>query len=99
MNQEKIRSIIEDCDSLVTFPHGNEHCILPEHYDMLASEIANSGDIIPDVRLSLLKVAKCPCCDGSGAIPHEARTPEGSYVDWEQCQWCDERNKVISNEA
>ena len=36
---EKIRNLIEDYDSLVQYPHGNEHCILPEHYDELASKM------------------------------------------------------------
>jgi hypothetical protein len=36
---------------------------------------------------SLLSVAKCPCCDGSGAN-------QISDDDWEQCQWCDEYQKL-----
>ena len=40
--KDKIREIIELNDSLVGFKHGNEHCILPEHYDELAQEIADS---------------------------------------------------------
>lgn len=35
----KILEIIENMDSLVQFPHGNEHCILPEHYKELADDI------------------------------------------------------------
>jgi hypothetical protein len=35
----RIREIIELNDSLVAFPHGNESCILPEHYDEMAKEI------------------------------------------------------------
>lgn len=41
---EKIRDIIEDYDSLVKYNHGNEHCILPEHYDELAKKIDESID-------------------------------------------------------
>jgi hypothetical protein len=70
--------------------------------------------------VELLKVAKCPCCDGSGAIAAQIRSRqvvtremaldagepsmEGSlYSDdeWEQqqCQWCDEKNRLISEIA
>ncbi len=35
----------------------------------------------------LLKVAKCPNCDGSGGIPHQVGNGEWEQ---EQCQWCDE---------
>ncbi len=35
----------------------------------------------------LLKVAKCPNCDGSGAMPHQVADGEWEA---EQCQWCDE---------
>lgn len=47
--------------------------------------------IAPNV-IELLRVAQCPACDGSGAIPHQIG--EG---DWElqQCQWCDERQQAI----
>lgn len=42
--------------------------------------------------LGLLKVATCPACDGSGAIPH-GPLPDGSW-EAEQCQWCDERKAI-----
>lgn len=38
---------------------------------------------------SLLEVAACPCCDGSGAY-------YDGYGEVCQCQWCDERTKVIA---
>jgi hypothetical protein len=38
--------------------------------------------------LKLLGVAKCPNCDGNGAI-------QVAEDDWEQCQWCYERNEKI----
>ena len=41
--------------------------------------------------LGLLKVSKCPACDGSGSIPHQVR--EGEW-EAEQCQWCDERSQI-----
>ena len=44
--------------------------------------------------LSLLKVATCPACDGSGAIPH-GPLPDGSW-EAEQCQWCDERKQALA---
>ena len=61
--------------------------------------VVKNNVVLDGVMLSLLKVAKCPSCDGSGAIPHEAMTPNGSEVDWEQCQWCDEQKKIIDSEA
>jgi hypothetical protein len=42
----------------------------------------------------LLKAADCPDCDGSGSIPHQFM--DGEW-DQQQCQWCDERNKMIYN--
>lgn len=37
----------------------------------------------------LLKVAKCPCCDGSGGYYNNDGQPT-------QCQWCDETKKAIA---
>ena len=37
--KEKILETIELMDSLVQYPHGNEHCILPEHYNELADDL------------------------------------------------------------
>ncbi len=37
--KEQIREIIESNDSLVQLDLQNMHCILPEHYDILANEI------------------------------------------------------------
>lgn len=39
-----------------------------------------------------MKVAKCPNCDGSGAIPH---TFFDGDVEWEQCQWCAEKEEFL----
>jgi len=39
--KEQIRTIVEMNDSLVQFKHGNEHCILPDHYDVLTKEIVD----------------------------------------------------------
>lgn len=53
------------------------------------------------VAIGLLKVAKCPACDGSGAIGHEVGGcgPDGENDTrecvWEQCQWCDERAQLL----
>jgi len=41
---EKIKEIIENNDCLVEFPHGNEHCILPELYDELSHELLDLFD-------------------------------------------------------
>ena len=66
--------------------------------DCLIDDIQKALNVgLADAMLSLqlLKIAKCPACDGSGAIPQgNPQDPE-----WEQCQWCDERNRLISNEA
>ena len=40
----------------------------------------------------LLKMAKCPNCDGSGAIPHQVADQEWEA---EQCQWCDEVKQIL----
>ena len=45
--------------------------------------------------IELLKIAKCPDCDGSGVISgynHILNEPEQ-----EQCRWCFERNQWIEN--
>jgi hypothetical protein len=44
-----------------------------------------------DALRALLRVAKCPNCDGSGSIPHQVG--EGEW-EQEQCQWCDERAAI-----
>jgi len=36
---QEIRNIVDMQDSLVQYPHGNEHCILPEHYDQLSKDV------------------------------------------------------------
>jgi hypothetical protein len=50
--------------------------------------------------LILLKVAKCPACDGSGAIGRHTGGQTGcpSDYEWEQCQWCDEREQELKEE-
>ena len=54
------------------------------------------------IAIGLLKVAKCPACDGAGAIGHEVGgcDPDGENdtreVVWEQCQWCDERAQLLA---
>ena len=47
-------------------------------------------------RLQLLQAAKCPACDGSGAIPH-GPTLDGDW-ELEECQWCHERNAELTPE-
>jgi len=44
---------------------------------------------------TLLRVAKCPECDGSGGIPVQV-----SEDDWEeqQCRWCFERNMAVGDQ-
>jgi hypothetical protein len=52
------------------------------------------NDLIDENRKikGMLKVAKCPNCDGSGAVPVQVG-PD----DWEaeQCQWCDEYKQIF----
>ena len=45
--------------------------------------------------IKLLEIAKCPNCEGSGVM---GRTDNNGDVEWEQCQWCDERKKAIASE-
>lgn len=49
------------------------------------------GSIV-DEMATLLEMAYCPHCDGSGVIP--SGDPQGDY--WpEPCQWCYERNYIL----
>ena len=47
--------------------------------------------------VALLKVAKCPECDGSGAYMERTGTDEfGDAVgEPRQCQWCAERDALL----
>ena len=64
--------------------------------DTLRKQLALTRERLEKAR-GLLMVAKCPACDGSGAIGHEAGgcdmdgENDTREVVWEQCQWCDER--------
>jgi hypothetical protein len=44
----------------------------------------------------LLKVAKCPNCDGSGGIPIQVGD---SSWEQEQCQWCYEKKQIEASEV
>ena len=46
-----------------------------------------------DLMRSLLTVAVCPACDGSGSIPHQIAEDEWEA---EQCQWCYERKAFLN---
>ena len=50
-----------------------------------------------DIKLiiSLLEIAKCPLCDGSGTMVTSVH-PDGSINEIEQCQWCYEKNRIIN---
>ena len=54
--------------------------------------------VLFDVSLSLLRVSKChhSNCDNDGTIAHQTRSGE-----WEpeQCEWCDRKKKLLSNEG
>jgi len=54
--KDKIREAIEMMDSLVKYPHGAEHCILPEHYDQLAEDIVK---LLAAPAVSVNEVAVC----------------------------------------
>lgn len=54
-----------------------------------------------------VEAAKCPACDGKGAIPQEGSMPSGetdsmgyeipiACTDWTQCQWCAEKASLIA---
>ena len=68
-------------------------CKFPVRIRSNMNFIAHARQDLPDClaeieRLKgLLKVAKCPNCDGSGGIPHQVAEAEWEQ---EQCQWCDE---------
>lgn len=53
----------------------------------------------------LLRVAKCPACDGSGAYPVETGGCGGDGENdtrechLEQCRWCDERNALFATQT
>jgi Zn ribbon nucleic-acid-binding protein len=44
--------------------------------------------------IGLLRAAQCPACDGSGTIAIQRARYE---YDSEQCQWCYERDLVLSH--
>ena len=47
----------------------------------------------------LLEIAQCPNCDGSGAIGRNVLDGNGDPdVDWEQCQWCYERELLLKEQ-
>jgi hypothetical protein len=44
--------------------------------------------------IGLLRAAQCPACDGSGTIARQISMTE---YEPEQCQWCYERDLVLSH--
>lgn len=66
-------------------------CILPPGTELVKDEampLIRSPFSLVDILRALLKVAKCPACDGSGSIQHQIGEDEWEA---EQCQWCFER--------
>jgi hypothetical protein len=53
---------------------------------------ARAAKVPANLALTLLGVAKCPTCDGSGAFYN-------SNGEVEQCQWCYERDAMLSKEG
>jgi len=72
----------------------------PEKSELIAQQVldlfAVSGSL-PDKAMQLLKIAKCPCCDGSGTIVYTT-TQDGEIEDIGPCQWCHERNELVGND-
>ena len=68
--------------------------------DWYENNVVKNNVALGDVRLSLqlLKVARCvnEGCDQNGTIT--CRDNEGDIYP-APCQWCDERKKLLSNEA
>ena len=48
--------------------------------------------------IKLLKVAKCPNCNGNGIIVNQ-QPFTGDIIDTEPCQWCDEKNQWINQQT
>ena len=71
--------------------------------DEAQERVAVSSTRLLDCAVQLLKVAACPNCDGCGFTVHETGGcgPDGENdtreCHQEQCQWCDERNQLLSN--
>ena len=60
------------------------------------SELQQARERIAELE-GILKIAKCPDCDGSGYFAH-GPYDDGSW-EQEQCQWCDERNCLLTTEG
>ncbi len=90
------------------------YCGKPGYILFRCAHLEDAGKL--DEAIKLLKVAKCPNCDGSGSIPRQVASQQvvtkemaldagdpslaGSCFgcdEWEQeqCQWCDERTKLL----
>lgn len=60
------------------------------------------GTIKTDIKqaITLLEMAHCPTCDGSGVIPLTSTFSDHDglpVADMEQCQWCAERSEVVGD--
>ena len=74
--------------------------------EALSNKVKRSAqDKLLDDMAEILKVSKCPNCDGGGAIGHEVENYMYSdsgepipnhYTEWEQCQWCYEKEDLLT---
>ena len=97
--QEYYKKWSENCRVFINYKPIHDHEDLlrfAEEYHQSQLKLLD----IDNVRLSLqlLKLAKCPNsnCDNNGTISYQISDDE-----WEpqQCQWCDDKRKLLSNEA
>lgn len=83
MNQKKIIEILEKYKIIIP---GSTNRV---SYKDIASEVCQGIDNI----IQLLKIAKCPDCDGSGVcIVYKPKTNESES---QQCAWCANRDIII----
>ena len=52
---------------------------------------------IHEIMIGLLRAARCPACDGSGTIAVRVSRGRSDDYDAEQCQWCYEKELVLSH--
>jgi hypothetical protein len=66
-----------------------------DYLKLKASAPSQSAD---NLVIKLLKVARCPECDGGGTIVYTC-DKYGEPDEIGPCQWCDERNRICEKEA
>jgi hypothetical protein len=86
---EQLQSILTDLDNKAITKH--------QAYDLILVlfDVSNS---LPDKAKALLKVAKCPNCDGSGTVVYNCDA-NGEIGDIGPCQWCYEKDEMLGNDC